>query len=132
MYADKITDSMAAAIRLTNERREKQKAYNDEHGITPQSIMKAVHERLSQGLEDEEGALSISEADATYTIIPADLPKEELNRTIKELERQMKKAAELFEFEKAAQLRDQIKEMREAQLLQNNNGKPVRAWEKYR
>lgn len=132
MYADKITDSMAAAIRTTNERREKQMAYNEEHGITPQAISKAIHERLSEGLEDEEEALGIAEAEATYMVNPAELPKEELNRTIKELERQMKKAAELFEFEKAAELRDQLKEMREVQLLQKNNGKPVRAWEKYR
>ncbi len=132
MYADKVTDSMARAIKTTNGRREKQQAYNEKHGITPQQITKAIRERLSESLEDEEEALAVAEVEATYTVNPSELPKEELNRTIKELERQMKKAAELFEFEKAAELRDQLKEMREVQLLQKNNGKPVRAWEKYR
>jgi excinuclease ABC subunit B len=108
MYADHITDSMKAAIDETNRRREKQQAYNEEHGIEPASIVKAVRD-----LTDQVAARSLAEEPAQYGVFrPAQLPKDELSRVIRELEKQMHAAAQALEFEKAAALRDQVFELR--------------------
>jgi excinuclease ABC subunit B len=106
MYADKITDSMRRALDETNRRRKIQVAYNEEHHIVPASIVKAVR--------DLTASLRPAEAKADQVATPAALPKAELARLIKELEKQMKEAAQQLEFEKAALLRDQIFELREA------------------
>jgi excinuclease ABC subunit B len=108
MYADRITDSMRRAIDETNRRREIQQGYNVEHGITPRGIKKEVRAlsdrfRPSEQAEETEGALDIGT-----------LPKDEIARMIKALESQMKQAAKSLEFEKAAQLRDQVVELRRA------------------
>lgn len=135
MYADNVTDSMDEAIRTTNERRVKQQAFNEEHGITPRGIVKEIYDITDDvHLPDsqEEAVMALAEEQGVYRVSPKDLPPDELNRMIKELERQMKQAAELFEFEKAAELRDQIKEMRGQQVLNKNGGKEPKAWEKYR
>jgi len=124
MYADRITDSMKRAIDETNRRRAIQMAHNQEHGIEPVSIVKAVHdltERLHAVAEER------SEYRAAPT--PAGLPKRELDRLIKELEKQMKEAAQSLEFEKAALLRDQIFELRQA-LIEKDGDVPE--WEKLR
>ncbi|MFN2241308.1 MAG: excinuclease ABC subunit UvrB [Anaerolineae bacterium] len=103
MYADKITDSMQRAIDETNRRRAVQQAYNEEHGIEPQSIVKEVHD-LTQRVR------AVAEEKAEYRI--TGLPKAEVGFLIDELEKQMKEAAANLEFEKAALLRDQIFELR--------------------
>ncbi len=108
MYADHITDSMRRAIDETNRRREIQQRYNEEHGITPIGIKKEVRAlsdrfRPSEQADEAEGALALGE-----------LPKDEIARMIKALESQMKQAAKSLEFEKAAQLRDQVVELRRA------------------
>ncbi|HEX8998190.1 MAG TPA: excinuclease ABC subunit UvrB [Ktedonobacterales bacterium] len=107
MYADRITDSMRRAIDETNRRRVIQQRYNEEHGITPRGIKKevrALSDRFRHTEEAEEaGALTV-----------ATLPKDEIARMIKALESQMKQAAKGLEFEKAAQLRDQVVELRRA------------------
>ena len=109
MYADAITDSMRRAIDETDRRRAKQITYNEAHGIEPVSIIKEIRD-----LTDQVAARAIAEETAEYrTFTPAQMPKDELSRLIKELERQMKAAAEGLEFEKAASLRDQIFELRE-------------------
>ena len=108
MYADKITNSMQKSIDTTNARRERQHAYNEANGIEPRSIQKSVRD-LTDDLVEEE--MVVAEAEGTYTTL-ADLPKHELHQMIQELEKQMKTAAQNLEFEKAAQLRDQIVEMR--------------------
>jgi excinuclease ABC subunit B len=109
MYADRITDSMRRAIDETNRRRKKQIIFNEAHGIEPASIIKEIRD-----LTDQVAARAIAEDAAEYrTFTPAQIPKDELSRLIKELERQMKAAAEGLEFEKAAGLRDQIFELRE-------------------
>ncbi|MFN3309221.1 MAG: UvrB/UvrC motif-containing protein, partial [Anaerolineales bacterium] len=124
MYADRITDSMRRAIDETNRRRAKQMAYNQEHGIIPVSIVKAVRD-----LTDRVGAHSIAEAKPTYAVRPAqNLEHAELRKLIQELEKQMKEAAKNLEFEKAAVLRDEIFELR-AILAEESNLKP---WEKVR
>ena len=107
LYADNMTDSMRAAIAETNRRREKQIRYNQENGITPESIIKPVDMALA----------SIVEAD--YVTVPVDAPEEEptspdqLEELIRKLEKQMREAAKQFEFEKAAQLRDRVKALKE-------------------
>ena len=109
MYADQMTDSMRAAIDETDRRRTKQLLYNQEHGIEPASIVKAVRD-----LTDQVAVHSVGEIRGEYrTAVPAQLPKDELSRVIKELEKEMRAAAESMEFEKAAALRDQIFEFRQ-------------------
>jgi excinuclease ABC subunit B len=109
MYADKITDSMRRALDETERRRSKQIAYNQEHGIEPVSIMKEVRD-----LTDQMAARAVAEEAGSYgTSLGVTMPKDELQRLIRELEKQMRAAAEGLEFEKAAALRDQIFEFRE-------------------
>lgn len=136
MYADRITRSMQRAIKTTTDRREKQIAYNLEHGIVPQKINKEVYDMSDQLAREEgvvsDGALAMAEQQNVYMATSADLPPEELDRAIREMEKEMKKAAELFQFERAAELRDNIKEMREQQLQNKNKGKKPKAWEQFR
>ncbi len=129
MYADKITNSMQRAIDTTDERRAVQIAYNEEHGIEPASIIKAVH-ALTDEIVKQEMDKVLAEEKAGY-VTAADLPPAELNNMINELERQMKQAAQSLEFEKAALLRDQIVEMRQVQVLKKGKSSPDgSAWER--
>jgi excinuclease ABC subunit B len=123
MYADKMTDSMKTAIDETNRRRAVQKDYNDRHNIVPASIVKSVRD-LTQRLA------AVSEQRAEYKAAgPAQLPRTELDKLIKQLEKEMKEAAQALEFEKAAMLRDQLFELR--QVLADQDSK-LPAWEKAR
>lgn len=112
MYADRVTDSMRNAIDETNRRRNKQVKYNQEHGIEPASIVKAIHD-LTERLG---AATGVAEGRAAYAAErmkgAAPIPPNELKRIIHEMEAQMKQAAKNLEFEKAAVLRDQIYELR--------------------
>ena len=115
MYADRVTDSMKAAIEETTRRRAKQVAYNTEHGIEPMSIIKAIHditERL--GASATQGSQMLAEGRGDYRAGQGAgaLPKSELKRIVSELEKQMKQAAKDLEFEQAAAFRDQIFELR--------------------
>ncbi|MFN2224111.1 MAG: helicase-related protein, partial [Candidatus Promineifilaceae bacterium] len=130
MYADRVTDSMAFAIDETNRRREKQFEYNQEHGIQPQTIIKEVRDLTGELAKRHEAALA--ESKGAY-VTTAGLPKDELNRLIKDLEKQMKAAAQALEFEKAAVLRDQIVELRQLQVLKEaGKGSDIPAWERLR
>ncbi|MCB8967122.1 MAG: excinuclease ABC subunit UvrB [Ardenticatenaceae bacterium] len=134
MYADKVTRSMRAALDETNRRREKQMAYNKEHGIEPRSIMKSVRDLTYEIAEHhaEEEALAVAERKGKYTTT-AELPKDELHKMVKELEKQMKQAAQNLEFEKAALLRDQIVELRQILVLKEAGGNAdMPEWEKMR
>ncbi|MDO8750849.1 MAG: excinuclease ABC subunit UvrB [Dehalococcoidia bacterium] len=104
MYADKITDSMRAAIQETERRRLIQEAFNIEHGITPEGIRKAIRDITDR-------VKAVAETRAVYTTY-RDLPKDDLLRVVKELESQMRQSAKALEFEKAALLRDEIVELR--------------------
>ncbi|MCI0833837.1 MAG: excinuclease ABC subunit UvrB [Chloroflexi bacterium] len=104
MYADRITDSMRIAIDETNRRRVIQSAHNDANSITPTSIVKEVKDITTR-------IRQVAEAKTPY-VTPAALPKNDLVRLVKDLEKQMKKAARELEFEKAALLRDQIVDLR--------------------
>jgi excinuclease ABC subunit B len=112
LYADKMTDSMQRAIDETNRRREKQEAYNEENGITPQSIIRP----LEMGLA---GILRADYADLTDEAegMPDFATQQELDDYINKLESDMREAAKKFEFEKAAKLRDTVKELRTKEFL---------------
>jgi len=103
MYADTITGSMAAAMGKTRRRRQIQEAYNQEHGITPQGIRKAIKDIT-------ERVRAVAETRTPYAAAP--LAKEDIARLTKELEAQMKVAARNLEFERAALLRDRVIELR--------------------
>ncbi len=106
LYADTVTESMRRAIEETHRRRAIQEAYNRAHGIEPRSIVKAVRD-----LTDRVREMVAEEAGAPGR--PPAMPKDELQRLIRALEKEMKRAAQALEFEKAAALRDQIFELRE-------------------
>lgn len=108
MYADNMTDSMKYAIDETNRRRKKQMAYNEEHHIKPMTIQKAIYD-LSERLTTSS---AISDAKQDFRDTKRRLPKNELKHALAQLEKEMKEAAKNLEFEKAAELRDQVYEMR--------------------
>ena len=125
MYADQVTDAMQIAITETNRRRSKQISYNEEKGIQPVSIVKAVRDITDQ-LRLEHAAAEPKAEYSAETV--TSLPKDELQKLIKELETRMKEAAKNLEFEQAAALRDQIYELREV-LADDESLKP---WERIR
>lgn len=101
MYADNMTDSMRLAIEETERRREIQKAYNEEHGITPQTIKKAVRDLISISKE-------VAQKDLQFEKDPESMSAKELEKLIGEVQKKMKKAAAELDFETAAMLRDQM------------------------
>ncbi len=104
MYADVVTDSMKRAIDETNRRRAKQVKFNEEHGIEPVSIIKAVHD-----LTEQLTIHAVAEDQAEYRVKGISVSsRKDMQRVISELDKQMKEAAKNLEFEKAAVLRDQI------------------------
>lgn len=114
LYADKITDSMRRAIDETDRRREIQRAYNEEHGIVPTSILSKLDNSLAAILKAEYG----DPLEETAEGVPDFASKEELDTYLASLEVQMREAAKKFEFEKAAKLRDTIKDLRAKELLE--------------
>ncbi len=127
MYADKVTKSMDRAINETNRRRDRQAEYNILHGIEPRSIVKEVQD-LAGEIAKKHGAV-VAEDKSTY-LASTELPKDELNRLIKDLEKQMKSAAQALEFEKAAVMRDQIVELRQIMVLKEaGKGTDIPEWE---
>ena len=113
MYADTMTDSMKAAIDETYRRRAIQMAYNDAHGITPRGIVKEIKDltdRMRAVVEEQSPYRAEQKPGAI-----AEIPPDELARIIRDLEKQMKEAAKLLEFERAALLRDQVVELRRIQ-----------------
>ncbi|MGA2560846.1 MAG: excinuclease ABC subunit UvrB [Terracidiphilus sp.] len=113
LYADKMTDSMRRAIDETDRRRTIQSAYNEEHGIIPQSVISNMDMGLAQILKAEYGDVEV-EAAAT---MPEFTSQAELDAFLAKMETEMREAAKRFEFEKAAKLRDSIKEVKEKELL---------------
>ncbi|WP_340278703.1 excinuclease ABC subunit UvrB [Staphylococcus coagulans] len=106
MYADKITDSMQVAIDETERRREIQMAYNEAHGIVPQTINKQIHDVISATVESDE-----TNEDAR-TEVPKKMTKKERQKTIENVEKEMKEAAKALNFEKATELRDLLFELK--------------------
>ena len=112
MYADKITDSMRQALDETERRRRIQDEHNRRNGIVPQGIKKSIKD-ITQRVR------AIAEQQSPYTIT-SEMPKAEIARLIKDLERRMKGAARDFEFEKAAALRDQVIDLRKVIVLDDD------------
>jgi excinuclease ABC subunit B len=108
LYADKITDSMRVAMDETRRRRSLQEAYNEEHGITPESIVKNIGELLASVYEHDYAPIPEVEE------VPAERYRslEDIAAEVKALEKQMRDAAKALEFEKAAEIRDQVKALR--------------------
>ena len=113
LYADRMTDSMKRAMDETQRRRAIQSAYNEEHGITPESIVRPLDMTLAAIVAADYADLATSESDG----IPEFKSQEEVNKYIAKLEEDMREAAKRFEFEKAAKLRDSIKELRTKEFL---------------
>ena len=105
MYADTVTKSMTAAISEVKRRRKYQMRYNKKHNIIPRSIEKALRERLIEKVEDLEQTLGKKD------LYLEDIPASEREKMVKLLEAQMKQAAQILDFEEAARIRDQIKEL---------------------
>jgi excinuclease ABC subunit B len=112
LYADKMTDSMRRAIDETNRRRAKQEAYNEEHGITPQTIIRAIDMGLAGILKADYADLT-DESEGT----PEFANQADLDVYISKLESDMREAAKKFEFEKAAKLRDTVRDLRSKEFL---------------
>ncbi|NWG34284.1 MAG: excinuclease ABC subunit UvrB [Chloroflexi bacterium] len=122
MYADKVTDSMKRAIDETNRRRAKQMKYNEENGIVPISIHKAIHD-----LTEEFSQKAVAEMKGEYKVREKGaIPRNELKQIIHELEKQMKEAAKNLEFERAAALRDELFDLKS--LLAEDEG--LKPWER--
>jgi excinuclease ABC subunit B len=113
LYADRMTDSMQKAINETDRRRAIQEAYNVANGITPESIVRPLDMSLARVIEADYADFVSSEADG----IPDFKGQEELDAYIAKLELEMRETAKRFEFEKAAKLRDRIKELRTKEFL---------------
>ncbi len=117
MYADTITASMRKAIDETYRRRAIQKRHNEENGITPEGIRKAIRDITDR-------IKSVAES-RPQNAIHRDLPMDDLLRVIKDLESQMRKTAKNLEFEKAALLRDEITELRKILIGEENASPPI-------
>ena len=105
MYADNMTYSMRAAIEETNRRRQLQQKYNEEHGITPQTIKKSVRDLISISKE-------IAKEEVRFEKEPESMDEEELTKLIADVQKKMKKAAAELNFEAAAELRDKMVELK--------------------
>ena len=109
LYGDRITDSMKLTIEETARRRQLQADYNHEHGITPETIRKRIHDLDYQIAEADYLEVSIAAEEETVYAVDAE-------ETIASLEREMKAAAKMLEFERAAKLRDRIRALRQQEL----------------
>ena len=118
MYADRITDSMQKSIDETSRRRTIQDAFNKEHGIEPKSIQKEVHDIT-------EGIKGISESKTRYEVARKEMTRSDMFKVVKNLEVQMKESAKNLQFEKAAQFRDEIYELRRLLVLEEKTLSPV-------
>ncbi len=120
LYADRMTDSMRIAIGETNRRRAKQQAYNVEHNITPESIIKSVDMQLARIVEADY--LTVSADDVAVDALASE---EDLRRAIEQLEGQMREAAKKFEFERAASLRDRVRALRQRDFTAIFSASPI-------
>jgi len=113
LYADTVTESMKAAIEETERRRRIQIAYNEEHNITPQTIIKPIDMSLVAVAEGDYVTVPLEEEDEEVE----SLTPEQLRRYVADLEEKMREAARKFEFEKAAEYRDRIKKLRQREVF---------------
>ena len=109
MYADKITDSMQRAIDETNRRREIQLEHNKKYGFIPQTIKKPIENNLLSLVESYRSFEDI----VAEEMVDLGISKKDLPKLISKLEKDMHKAAKILDFERAAEIRDQLKKLRE-------------------
>jgi excinuclease ABC subunit B len=109
LYADKITRSMREAIDETDRRRTRQQEFNEEHGITPETVVKRISDAFGEFFDKDY--IDLSEVDTSLL-----LSEEALERKLEELDKQMHEAAEALDFERAATLRDRIQELKRARV----------------
>ncbi len=113
MYADNLTGSMERAIAETNRRREKQMAYNVEHGITPQTVKKAVRELIqAERVAEEKAEYGVANTTMRLKADPSTMSISQVEEVIRQLEKEMKEAARALNFEYAAELRDEVQSLR--------------------
>ena len=111
LYADRMTDSMKAAIGETDRRRNKQLAYNERLGITPKGVQKRIKDIIDgvYDIDQERKQLKAAQAHAKYNT----MPEKDLEKELKRIEREMLDAARNLEFEKAAELRDRLYQLKQ-------------------
>ncbi len=113
LYADRITSSMKRAIEEINRRRSKQAAFNEEHDITPESITKSIHDVFATVYEADYVTVDIAAEERAGYVAASDIPK-----LIDRFKAEMKEAASKLEFEKAAELRDRIRDLEQREILE--------------
>ena len=115
LYADRITDSMRRAMDETERRRNKQLLHNEQHGITPQGVQKRIKDIIdgAYDVDAERKTLKAAQNEAKYLA----MSQKDVSREIKRLEKEMLQAARNLEFERAAELRDQLKKLRESVFI---------------
>jgi excinuclease ABC subunit B len=115
LYADRITNSMRKAIDETDRRRTKQIVHNEVNGITPQSVVKRIKDIIdgAYDVDAERKGLKAAQTQAKYLA----MSEKEVSKEISRLEKEMLQAAKNLEFEKAAQVRDQLKKLRESVFI---------------
>jgi excinuclease ABC subunit B len=109
MYADKVTDSMQRAIDITNQRREIQAEHNKKYGIIPQTIKKPIENNLLSLVASYRNFEDL----VAEEMVELGIEKKDLPKLIEKLEKDMHKAAKILDFERAAQIRDQLKKLRD-------------------
>ena len=121
MYANKMTDSMKAAIDETDRRRKIQQDHNEKHGIEPKTIIKSIRDLTArvQAMMEQDTMSDMPEGVKEVSL--TGLPPDKMHKMIKELDAEMKRAAKSLEFEKAAALRDQIFELRGVLALEKGS-----------
>jgi excinuclease ABC subunit B len=123
LYADKTTESMRRALSETKRRRQLQQEYNEQHGITPETIVKSIGEILGSVYERDYAPIP-----AVADEGPDWVTAKELERELKRLEKSMKQASQRLEFEKAAEIRDRIKDLRQLELFEELT--PEKRWKR--
>ncbi|HAY20681.1 MAG TPA: excinuclease ABC subunit B, partial [Desulfobacterales bacterium] len=106
LYADRVTPSMQAALKETQRRRQRQRAYNRQHGITPTTIQKGIQDILASVYEKDYVTVAAAQEEPAPYLLPQDIP-----RHLARLKKEMQAAAKKLEFERAAELRDRIKSL---------------------